>query len=398
MQPRQQTSTSWIHVFIAFLGGCTLTIHIGKIPAAIPFFMKDLGIDLFAAGILVSALPFLSGSTGIIMGGYADKLGHIRSAVFGLIICGLASLFGATATSFSGIIILRIFEGLGYLLATVSLPALIVSSSTEKDRPVALGIWGAFFPVGMASILLLSPYLILTIKWQGLWIVTGSVTLIWGIILSIAFRGRPGPTRETVPITAALKFLTKKGPLLLAGCFVMYSAQFLAITSFLPAMLIDIYTLSVNRAATLGALVIAGNIIGNISSGLLLRLGIPRHVILAAAAAASAICTLIVFNDFFSMFIRVGSAFAFTTISGLIPGTLSASAPHYIERPGQMASIVGLMMQFAAIGQIIGPIILSATVDGFGSWEYASIFTISAALFGVVFAVILSQVKTADNL
>lgn len=370
-----------------------ITIHIGKVPAAIPFLDEQLQLGLTWSSTIVSAFGLVIGVIGIVVGVLADKVGHRRSAISGLLVCGLASLVGSWAESLPLLLISRVFEGLGYVLAVVALPSLIANAATDRDKPVALGIWGAFVPAGMAFMLLLSPALLDAIGWPGLWAFSGALTLAWALILFLVFRSIPVPVRETVPLSEAGRTLMRRGPLLLCGCFIAYSSQFLAVTSFLPVMLIDTYGISVQHAATLGALVVAGNVIGNIASGWLLRHGIHRAVLLGVTAAVMAGCTFVLFSDLFSMEARVAGAFAFTAISGVIPGTLAASAPHFVDRPGQLAGIVGLLMQGAGIGQIIGPLLLTAVVDGFGGWSYASAYTAAMAASGVLFAVLLIRVK-----
>jgi len=392
MPNQPDRSTSWLHVFVAFLGGCMITIHIGKVPAAIPFLDRELGLGLMWSSTVVSAFSLVIGVLGIFMGIFADKSGHKIGAVAGLLICGVASLAGALANDLPLLLASRVFEGLGYVLAVVTLPSLIANAATERDKPLAMGIWAAFVPAGMAAMMLLSPAVLAGLDWRGLWALSGVLTLAWGAVVIVVFRDRPSPVRETLPVREAGKLLVRTGPLLLFGCFIAYSSQFLAVTSFLPVMLIETYGITVERAAALGALVVAGNILGNLASGWVLRRGASRAAVLLGTAAATGVCTLILFSDAFPFEVRVAGAFAFSAIGGMIPGTLFDGAPHFIDRPGQMAGIVGLLMQGAGMGQIFGPVLLTAVVDGFGGWSYGPVYTVSMAVLGVVCAALLGRV------
>lgn len=385
-------STSWLHVLVAFLGGCLITIHIGKVPAAIPFLDGELALSLMWASTIVSAFSLVIGVLGIFMGILADKSGHKPAAIGGLLICGLASLGGALSHDLAPLLVSRVFEGLGYVLAVVALPSLIANAATERDKPVAMGIWAAFLPAGMAFMLLLSPAVLAAMGWRGLWVLSGSLTLVWAFVVILAFRGRPSPVRETLPVREAGRLLVRRGPLLLTGCFIAYSSQFLAVTSFLPVMLIESYGISVERAAALGALVVAGNVLGNLASGWLLRHGASRVVLLVGTAAAAGACTLVLFSDAFAFEARVAGAFAFSAIGGMIPGALFDGAPHFVDRPGQIAGIVGLLMQGAGLGQILGPLLLTGIVDGLGGWSYAPAYTVTMAAVGVLCAGLLGRV------
>jgi MFS family permease len=386
-------ATSWLHVYVAFIGGCLICIHIGKVPASLPFLDEEMRLGLLWSSTIVSAFSLVIGAFGIFMGILADRSGHKLAAIGGLFICAFASLAGALSDGLPLLLVSRVFEGLGYVFAVVALPSLIAISTTDRDKPVAMGIWAAFLPAGMAFMLLLSPVLLAWIGWRGLWVFAGVLTLAWAVVLVRVFRDTASPVRETLPVREAGRLLVRTGPLFLFGCFIAYSSQFLAVTSFLPVMLIETYGVSVGQAASLGALVVAGNVTGNIASGWMLRHGVSRATLLAVGAAGSGACTLILFSDIFPFEARIAGAFAFTAIGGVIPGTLYASAPHFVARPGQMAGIVGLLMQGAGMGQVLGPLLLTAVVDGFGGWSYAALYTVAMTIVGVLFAVLLSRVK-----
>ena len=54
-------------------------------------------------------------------------------------------------------------------------PALINRAARENDRGVAFGIWSFYMPLGMASMVALSPALMAaTGGWRGLWAINGA--------------------------------------------------------------------------------------------------------------------------------------------------------------------------------------------------------------------------------
>ena len=387
--------TSWLQVWLAFLAGCVAAFQIGKIPAALPLLIAELQLDLFWAGTVVAVFSLLSACLGLLIGSLADRLGPRNAALVGLVIGALAGLWGAGSAGLWSLLASRVLEGLGFILAVVALPTLITVASAPRDRPLALGLWGAFLPAGMSVMMLLSPWLMALVDWRGLWVVIAVLMLGWSGLLWLVFRNQEltsGP-RPSLPQT--LRSARRAGPLLLFLCFTVYSAQFLAVTSFLPTLFIDTYALSVQRAATLGAFIVAANVLGNIAAGWLLRRGLPVPGLLVCAAVLMGICALGVFSAPWPLSVRVAAAFMFTCAGGLIPGSLFASVPDYVAHPGQAAGLIGLLLQGAGIGQLLGPLLLTATVNHLGGWVYAPVFTLCAAGVGVLCA--LALVKTARS-
>ncbi len=389
--PSSLKNTSWPHVVLAFFAGCTIAIHIGKLPGSIPTLIDELQTSLQGVGMVVAAFSLITGLIGLLIGCFSDRIGHQRAALLGLLICATGSLLGAMSTSLSAMLLTRVIEGLGYILAATSLPALIAGSSTDHDRPLALGLWGAFVPIGMGVMLLMSPWLLDRVGWRGLWIIAGITTLILGLWIGLAFRSPYSSAPEQVNLSRSLRMVGQRAPLCLFGCFAAYSAQFIAVTSFLPKMFVDQYQIAIPQAATLGALVVMANIVGNLASGWLLRHGWQRHRLLIFAAAITGLCTLVIFNNELSLTWRFLAAVSFSAIGGLIPGTLAASAPFYIQHPGQMASMMGFLMQGAGAGQILGPILLTSLVIAFGAWEYSLILTLTAAALGIGCGLLLNK-------
>lgn len=378
--------TSWWRVACAVGAGFAVAFNIGKVPAALPALRLDLGLSLFQAGSVVALFSLLAAAIGILMGAVSERFGSYRAALAGLALAAAGSMLGSLAGSLSSLILARSMEGLGFILAAVALPPLIVSCATERARPVALGIWGAFVPGGMGLMLVASPYLMAAGGWRNLWQATAIAIVLAGIALAIGLREQFAPQRAVSAWSNVRGMLVQAGPLRMAGCFGAYSAQFIAVTSFLPTVLIERHALPVAAAALLCALVVMSNVIGNVASGWLLRAGVGRQVLLVIAAAVMGLSTVAIFADATPLAVRYAAALAFASVGGLIPGTLFATAPVFASEPARIAVISGMMLQGSGLGQVTGPLILTAAVGALGSWSYASVVTLAAAILCAVFA------------
>ena len=189
-------STSWSHVLIAIAAGYAVCFQLGKVPAALPLIGEEFSLALWQRGAIVSSMSVLTAATGLFVGVWANRYHAERVALMALGIAIAAGLAGAAATNFLPLLIARLLEGLGYITAMASLPAIIAEHCAPQDWPLAMAVWASTVPGGLAVLLLLSPALIEFggVGWRGLWIVTA---LGIALVATIFFlRVRPLPHNE----------------------------------------------------------------------------------------------------------------------------------------------------------------------------------------------------------
>ncbi len=382
-QPR--TTTAWPLVFLLFLAGVAVAFQIGKVPGALPFLKADLGLSLFVAGWVVSMLNILAGVGGGLFGTAADWAGHRRLALAGLIVTAVAGAAGSVASSPALLLATRAVEGLGFILTTVSIPPLMLALSADRDRSRVMGLWGAYMPTGMGAMLFLSGPLLTVVGWRDLWLITSALIAVVALLIAllIAAPARREGARPAVASALADFRLTvlSPGPVLLGAVFATYAAQYLIVMAFLPLLLIDGLGVVPATAAMLGAVAVAANVIGNLASGVLLDRGFSRSGLIIGTSAVMALMGAVIFLDWFGLGIRFAAAIVLSAVGGLIPGALFAGAPVHAPRPGLVASVSGLLMQGAALGQLVGPPAAGWLVSAAGNWSAAiGIMVLSAGL------------------
>lgn len=172
-----------------------------------------------------------------------------------------------------------------------------------------------------------------------------------------------------------------------------YAGMYLAVTSFLPVMMIEQNGFSLASAATLGAFVVLSNVVGNIAAGFLLNAGWRRVHLLSFAGIMMGLTALGIFYSGLPFEIRYLMALLFIGIGGLIPGTLLASAPHYAPHPALVGSMIGLLMQGAGIGQFLCPPLMIGIVEFFGNWTSAMVFTTAGSGIILILAMAAAKLK-----
>jgi len=387
----EEARSHWLKIWIAFLAGCIAAFQIGKTAASLALIIDELDLNLFQAGLIVSLFTLVGALLGAGFGFVGDRLGHLRTACAGLALSAAGSLLGAQTADFHWLLATRLLEGFGFILAIVALPSLISRSASPAQRPLAMGLWGAFMPAGIGASMLITPLLVDWHGWRGLWNDVGLVMLLWCALLAVSFRDRRQAASETPVLAEIVGNALRAGPLLLVGGFVCYSALYQPVTAFFPTLLITDRGLALGSAAYLGALVAMANVLGNVTAGWLIGRGVAPTRLLLVAFAAMGVFGALVFAPFTSPAAKTLCGVAFSTCGGMYPGTAFALAPRFAARPSHIALMSGLLLQGAGIGQTVGPLLVSGLVERGGAWVLASIEVALFAAAGLACALLLRK-------
>jgi MFS family permease len=322
---------------------------------------------------------------GIGAGLAADAIGLKRTMTAGLLLLAAGSALGAFAQSAGALMVLRAVEGLGFLLASMPAPGLIRRLVSSDRVSAALGMWGAYVPVGTAIALLCGPPVIHVVAWRGLWLLLALVALAMAIVLGVSLP--PDPVRRSNPAGSRpwsgrlMETLGSKGPWLVALAFAVYSAQWLAVIGFLPTIYAQAgITASWAGAATaLAALV---NMIGNVAAGRLLQRGAAAPHLLAAGYLAMIAGGIAAFA--LDGVLRYTGVLMFSMVGGLIPGTLFSLAVRLAPGESTLSTTVGWMQQWSAIGQFAGPPVVAAVASTAGGWQWSGAVTACFAAVGLL--------------
>jgi predicted MFS family arabinose efflux permease len=386
--------------FLVVAGGIAAALHVGKLPTALPVLRDALGITLVQAGFLLSLVQFAGMLLGLVSGLAADALGLKRTMCGGLLLLAAASALGAFALSANALMILRAVEGLGFLLATMPAPGLIRRLVSPGHVNVALGLWGAYMPVGTAIALLCGPPVMHIVGWRGWWMLLAAIACAMSAWLWISLPADPPRASSASARMWAARLqqtLRARGPWLVATTFAVYSAQWLAVIGFLPTMYAQAGLASAwaGAATALAALV---NMTGNVAAGRLLQRGVPAAWLLRIGFIAMMAGALVAFSDVWeavdplaSGAIRYVGVLVFSSVGGLIPGTLFSLAVRLAPGESTVSTTVGWMQQWSAIGQFAGPPVVATIASLAGGWQWSGAVTGACAVAGLLLSLSLAQ-------
>lgn len=390
--------TLWPVVLLAVSAGIVIAFQIGKMPAAIHTMQLDLGLSLVDAGWVLSVLFAVAAVIGAVTGVYADHFGVRRVAMGGLIVAGVGSLIGGLADTLLVLLLSRLLEGVGSVTVLVAAPALILRATQPQDMRLAMGMWGTFMPTGIAIMILLTPPLLGSVGWRGLWFVNAGLVWAfallfwWGTTHTSDRNARAAGTQRQNPWREIAAVIRRPGPWLLALIFGVYAAAFLPITAFLPKYLIDIFKYDAAVAAVFVALIIWANALGNLIGGWLGHRGAPRWLLITIALVTMGITGWLIYRPGFSAELRLALAFAFSLVGGLLPASVFGSVTLHAPDKQRIAGVNGLILQFTNVGQMASPPLFAAIVAA-GTWADGPWLIVAFCVSGIAFAIMLRALE-----
>lgn len=376
--------------WVVWFAGVSASLHIGKLPPAVPALQEALGVTLVQAGFLLSLVQTGGMLLGLVAGLTAERLGLRRCVLAGLSLLSLASLAGGWAQDAGMLLALRAVEGMGVLMTTIPAPALLRRVVPPAQVTRMLAVWGAYMPLGAALALVLGPFVIGALGWSAWWWLTaaasaGMAGMLWWRVPPDAARADAGAAGGPGWVELATRTLRASGPWLAALTFVVYSGSWLAVVGFLPTLYAQAGWAG-SLVAVLTASVAAANMVGNICAGRLLHRGARPQVLMWTGFATMATGAWLAFSPWTAAMPWLGylGALMFSMVGGLVPGTLFALAPSLAPDDRTISTTVGWMLQGAALGQVCGPPAVAWLAASVGGWHWTWGLTGACCLVGAL--------------
>lgn len=379
-----------VALVVVGVGVCS-ALHVGKLPVAIPYLQAELGLNLVQAGFLLSLVQLAGLSLGLVVGLLADRLGPRRVMLAGLCVLAAGSAGGALAPDVNLLLLSRVVEGAGFLLTVLPAPGLLRLHLHDPVRlSRALGWWGTYMPMGTALALLLGAPLMAWSGWRNTWWLLALAGLAAAAWLALRVPASAAGSGEAAAAASSLwprlkRTLQAPGPWLVALGFLLYSGQWLAVIGFLPTIYVQ-SGLGATEVAVLSALAAAVNMVGNVAAGRWLARGARPGVLVALGYGAMAAGAVVTFGAVGHPVLQYLAVLLFSSVGGLIPGTLFGVA--VVLAPGRdtVSTTVGWMQQFSALGQFIGPPAVAWWVTRVGGWHWTWMLTGACSLAGLLLA------------
>lgn len=377
--------------------GVVASAQIGKAIISMPLIRGELSVGLDLAGLIVAIFATLGATLGIGAGVAVGRVGPRQSLVGGMVAIAVVNIIGGGAPDETVLLAARIVEGIGFMGVVLAIPSMLAQLIRPGMRDTVMAVWSAYMPAGIMLMLLGAP-LLPAIGWRQLWFANAAMASLCAVLLAIH-----APAMSKAPHEASSRFLAevaaivrRPGCLVLAFAFFAYSCQIFSLAFALPLLLTSTYHVSLGAAGLLSALVLAVSTVGHVSSGFLLRAGVPIWTNVAAAFAFFAVSAFAVYGGALSAQGTALVAAVALGIGGLAPGAIYAAAPRAAPGPWALPPTLGLVQQASNLGQFAGPVALGLWVERLG-WQAAPAIVAPVALIGFASALLLRRTLAIDQ-
>jgi DHA1 family multidrug resistance protein-like MFS transporter len=337
----------------------------------LPVVRDDFGVSITTAGLVVGSYGFARLIVDLPAGWLADWVGHRRLSLIALLVLIVASALGLVAPTIEWLIAARVGAGFAVgILATVILSAL-GATATQANRGKVMSFFHVANNTGIALYPLLGGLIGSATSWRATFAVTAVLALLAGAILlpvltHIDFGGRRGPVsgegdgggrvlhgRQRTVAILATNFGVVANMIHRHGfrntILPLYAASALGLGGLSIASAIALMSITGLMVATPGGML--GDRIGRrrvITAGLAaVAAGDLAFLLTHDLATFLAVAALIGFGDFFT-------SSQTALLSEIVP-------------PKQRTRALSTYRFSADLGALIGPVLLAAVMDNFGS-------------------------------
>lgn len=389
-----QSRSAWAATSVV-VAGIVAAIHVGKLPPTLTALREDFGMSLFHASFMVSAFQVAGMTLGIVGGMLADRFGARRVMVIGELLVGLAALVALGSPSAGWLLVTRVLESAGFMLTVLPGPVMLRRVVAPGRLSVWLGYWGSYMPAGMGFALFVAPALVASGGWRAIWLLSGVLSIALALLHARLLPDDPPRTQASQHVVGLLgTTMASPGPWVLALGFCCYAAQWMGVFSFLPT----IYSaagIGAGLAGLLTAVAVSVNLVGNVLGGRLAQRQAPAPVVLAVAALAMGVFAWMAFGASVPFAAQFVAVLLFSSVGGLIPGTLFSMSPRLAPSVGAISTTVGLMQQGSALGQFVSPPVLAwlaMGAEGWSlTWKATAVFAMGDLLAALLLAWLLKR-------
>ncbi|MEV8372402.1 MFS transporter [Kribbella sp. NPDC056861] len=168
----------WLLLAVVSAGLLLITLDNSILYAALPTLVQDLGASSSQSLWIINAYPVVMAGLLLGSGTLGDRIGHRRMFLIGLVIFGVASLAAAFSPTAETLIAARAFLAVGAAAMMPATLALIrIAFDDERERNLAIAVWGTLAIVGSALGPIISGLLLGHFWWGSVFLINVPVVV-----------------------------------------------------------------------------------------------------------------------------------------------------------------------------------------------------------------------------
>jgi predicted MFS family arabinose efflux permease len=391
--------SDWGGIWLGLAISSLAAFQMLKLPPALPLMIDAYGYDRITAGALVSIYAL----SGLVLSVAVGRLASRHPVVImggSLAFFMIGNLITLALPEIAWLnLAARALEGFAYAVFAIAGPALANRSAVEKDLSSVAGIVAIWVPVGQILALGVGYLTFHAYGWQPLWWVSVVLTALVGVWLWLRWKPVSHALAGLADGATAFSTTQREQTLLwFAGIvFAIWGGQYIAFMTWLPDYMVDTFGVGAHTAAAANALCVVGVLLSGLSTGWLLRKGVPLGLLFGGATLIQAVVWIAA--PYMGAMAGLVAITLYGIVSGAAPTCLFAVPGRLLggDRAGPTA--FGPLMAGRNLGIFATPI-LAGWLIGFGGWHDVGLIfgaiTFVSTIAGVVMArAILNNKKAA---
>lgn len=187
------SANRWLTLLAVMLAFVPIVVDMTILHIAVPSLTLALGASGTEILWIIDIYPLMMAGLLVPMGTLADRLGYRRMMLVGLAIFVVASVFAAFAPSAMALIAARVLLALGASMVMPSILAIIRQTfEDDRERAIALGLWGTVGSAGAALGPLAGGILLEHFWWGSVFLVNVPIMLVvWPLAYFAVPRRKP---------------------------------------------------------------------------------------------------------------------------------------------------------------------------------------------------------------
>lgn len=206
-------SQRWTFLGVISAGLFLIGVDNSILYTALPVLREELQATELQGLWIINAYPLMLAGLLLGTGTLGDKIGHRLMFLIGLVIFGVASLTAAFSPTAWVLVAARAFLGIGAAAMMPATLALIrITFEDERERNIAIGVWGSVALAGAATGPVLGGALLEFFWWGSVFLINVPVVLIALVLtLLVAPPNMPNPDKHWDAISSVYALLALTG-------------------------------------------------------------------------------------------------------------------------------------------------------------------------------------------
>ncbi|WP_047514476.1 MFS transporter [Methylophilus sp. Q8] len=347
---------SWPSIALTLAFAVIIAACHGKTIVLVGDIARAFSVTPAHASWVVSAVALVAALASPIVNWAIAHIGERRSIVLGLVVAGTFSYLDSLATTFQGLLILRVLEGLGYILVVLAALALILHTTDGKRRTSALAFWSVASPLGGAiAIFSVSPYV--GVDWRIVF--SGHAYILFGLVLLTPLLpgGNLVHKTERKPLSKVFDIYSDPSLIRLAAAVGAPLTLALGLVAIVPVYFITKLHVAPTTIGVISTVGILSSVLAGVFAGFILNIKRLGPWVVVSSAVIGLALEFVVFLPGTSPSVAIVAKIAQGFFGSFVVAWIFTSIPK-MSTHGDVMGAGGIAEQFLYISMFLGPVLL----------------------------------------